>query len=112
MAVSFRRGSGCGEPLIGKRQCSAFQGTDLHGRLSALGVRQIVVAGLQTQFSIDTACRVAVTLGYSVVLASDSHTTFDTPILTAAQIIAHHHRTLRGVATIQPAHEIDLVTGA
>ena len=85
---------------------------DLHGRLSALSVRQIVVAGLQTQFSIDTACRVAVTLGYSVVLASDSHTTFDTPILTAAQIIAHYNRTLRGAATIQPAHEIDLVTGA
>jgi hypothetical protein len=47
-----------------------------------------------------------------VVLASDSHTTFDTPILTAAQIIAHHNRTLRGFATIQPAHEIDLVSVA
>jgi hypothetical protein len=30
------------------------------------------------------------------VLAKDAHTTFDTPVLSAAQIIAHHNRVLGG----------------
>jgi hypothetical protein len=30
------------------------------------------------------------------VLAENGHTTFDTPVLSAAQIIAHHNRTLDG----------------
>ncbi|HEX2136764.1 MAG TPA: cysteine hydrolase family protein, partial [Microvirga sp.] len=100
-----------GEPVIGKRYCSAFQGTDLNERLSALGVDTIAVAGLQTQFCVDTACRVAATLGYRVVLAADAHTTVDTPLLAAAQIIAHHNSTLRTFASIRPAAEIEFGDG-
>ena len=96
-----------GEVVIAKSHCSAFQGTTLHDTLSRQEIGRIVVAGLQTQFCVDTACRVARTLGYEVVLAADAHTTFDTPILTAPQIIAHHNRTLRGFAAIKPAAEIE-----
>ena len=56
----------------------------------------VSVAGMQTEFCIDTNCRAAFDLGYKVVLAKDGHTTFDTPVLSAAQIIAHHNRTLNG----------------
>ena len=51
---------------------------------------------MQTEYCIDTNCRAAADLGYKVVLAKDAHTTFDTPVLSAAQIIAHHNRTLDG----------------
>ncbi len=85
-----------GEPVIGKTVCSAFQGTDLHDRLRARGVDRLIVAGMQTEFCVDTTCRAAFALGYRVVLVGDAHTTFDTPVLTAAQIIAHHNRTLAG----------------
>jgi nicotinamidase-related amidase len=43
---------------------------------------------------IDTTCRHATTLGYDVTLASDAHTTINSDILTAAQIVAHHNETL------------------
>ncbi len=42
-------------------------------------------------------------LGYRVTLVRDGHTTYDTPVLTAAQIIDHHNLTLDGSL-------VDLVT--
>jgi len=85
-----------GEPVIGKTRCSAFPGTDLDAHLKRLGITRLVIAGMQTEYCIDTNCRAAFDLGYKVVLARDGHTTFDTPVLSAAQIIAHHNRTLDG----------------
>lgn len=85
-----------GEPVIEKAQCSAFQGTTLHDQLRAKGVTRLVIAGMQTEYCIDTNCRLAHELGYRVVLIEDGHTTFDTATLTGAQIVAHHNRTLRG----------------
>jgi nicotinamidase-related amidase len=84
------------EPVIEKRHCSAFQETDLHERLVRAGIDSIVIAGLQTEYCVDTTCRAASALGFRVTLAADAHTTFDTSVLTAAQIIAHHNRTLDG----------------
>ena len=64
--------------------------------MAAAGIERVIVAGLQTEFCIDTTCRAAMAPGLRVVLVSDGHTTFDTPDLSAAQIIAHHNRTLAG----------------
>jgi len=85
-----------GEPVIEKSRCSAFPGSDLDAKLKRLGITRVVIAGMQTEYCIDTNCRAAADLGYKVVLAKDAHTTFDTPVLSAAQIIAHHNRTLNG----------------
>jgi nicotinamidase-related amidase len=84
------------EPVIDKRHSSAFHETDLHARLSQLGIDHLVIAGLQTEYCVDSACRTAVALGYRVTLVKDGHTTYDTPILSAAQIIMHHNHTLDG----------------
>jgi nicotinamidase-related amidase len=99
-----------GEPIIEKRYCSAFQETDLGARLAAAGIERIIVVGLQTEFCIDTTCRAAMGLGLKVVLVSDAHTTSDTPTLSAAQIIAHHNRTLEGggFCELQPAASVQL----
>ena len=84
-----------GEHRIEKSHCSSFLNTGLDAKLKALGVTDIVVAGLQTDFCIDTACRVAHSLGYRVTLAEDAHSTFDTDLLTAPQIIAHTSRIIK-----------------
>jgi nicotinamidase-related amidase len=99
-----------GEPIVEKRYCSSFQETDLGSRLAAAGIERIVVAGLQTEFCIDTTCRAAAALGLKVVLVSDAHTTFDSPGLSAAQIIAHHNRTLQGggFCELQPTSSVQL----
>jgi nicotinamidase-related amidase len=53
---------------------SAFAGTDLNAQLEALGVTQIVLAGIATSFGIESTARHAYDLGYSVVVATDAIT--------------------------------------
>jgi nicotinamidase-related amidase len=83
-----------GEMVVEKRHSSAFHDTDLHKRLSDAGIDRLVVAGMQTEMCVDSACRGAAALGYRVVLVADGHTTFDTPVIAADLIIAHHNRLL------------------
>jgi len=96
-----------GEPVIEKWASSSFYKTDLDQRLRAAGIGRLVIAGLQTEFCIDTACRVAQSLGYIVTLAGDAHSTMDSPVLKADQIIRHHSRVLSGIVdSVKPAAEI------
>ena len=98
---------GDGEPVFEKWAASAFYNTDLDQRLREHGIGELTIAGLQSEFCIDTACRVAQTLGYGVTLVSDGHSTFDSPELSAAQIIAHHNKVLSGiVAAVKPAKDV------
>ena len=92
-----------------KTRCSAFQGTDLDEKLRDAGIERVVICGMQTEYCVDTAVRAAFERGYTVVLAGDSHTTMDTGVMPAKQIIAHHNATLRGAfADIRAAGEIEL----
>ena len=96
-----------GETIIDKRHSSAFHDTDFHARLTGLGIDRLVIAGLQTEMCVDSACRAANALGYRVVLASDGHTTWDSPALPAERIIAHHNRTLgRGFAELSTVSDV------
>jgi nicotinamidase-related amidase len=85
-----------GEPVIEKRNISAFHGTDFDARLRSAGIDRLIIAGMQTEMCIDSACRAAKALGYRVTLASDAHTTFDNEVLPAERIVAHHNHTLAG----------------
>lgn len=95
------------EPVTEKWAASSFYKTDLDQKLRAAGIGRLVIAGLQTEFCIDTACRVAQSLGYAVTLAGDAHSTMDSPTLKADQIIRHHNRVLSGILEkVAPAGEI------
>lgn len=48
--------------------------------------------GIQTEYCVDTTCRVAFELGYRVVMPEMTNTTYDSGLLTAALIHAHHNR--------------------
>ena len=85
-----------GEAVIEKRYASAFHDTDFHARLRAKGIDRLIIAGIQTENCVDSACRAAAALGYRVVLVADAHSTFDSPVLPAESIIAHHNQTLGG----------------
>ncbi len=82
--------------LFNKTRPSCFLGTNLEQQLRAAQVKDLVIAGMKTQFCIDTTCRVAVELGFSVVLPEDGRTCMDTPALKAEAIIEHHNATLAG----------------
>lgn len=83
-----------GEIVVEKRYSGSFHDTDLHRRLADAGIDRLVIAGMQTEMCVDSACRGAVALGYRVVLVADGHTTYDTPEIDAERIIAHHNRLL------------------
>ena len=84
------------EVLISKETPDSFLETGLQRALEDLGVTSLVIAGLQTEYDIDTTCRSAWQLAYDVTLASDAHSTWDGEVLPANQIIAHHNSVLGG----------------
>jgi nicotinamidase-related amidase len=96
-----------GEPVVQKRHPDAFQETALQAELASRGIKRLVIAGMQTEYCVDTTCRRAYSLGYDVTLVSDAHSTWDTEHLTAPQIIAHHNATLGGwFVTLKAADDI------
>lgn len=85
-----------GDVVFQKKTPDSFNGTPLDKELKSKGIRDLVIVGLQTEYCIDTTCRRAFSLGYNVTLVKDAHSTWDTPILSAEQIIEHHNRVLSG----------------
>lgn len=84
------------DTVFDKTRPSCFAGTRLAEWLHAAGIGEIVIAGMKTQYCIDTTCRAAGDLGFRPVLVADAHTCMDTPALPAERIIAHHNATLGG----------------
>jgi nicotinamidase-related amidase len=96
------------DAVIQKRTPNCFKDTALEAELQRAGAQTLVIAGMQTEFCVDTACRAAFDRGYTVILAEDAHTTFDTPALSAQQIIRHHNRVLgHAFAVRMPAGQVD-----
>ncbi|AMN81166.1 cysteine hydrolase family protein [Pseudomonas azotoformans] len=93
--------------LFNKTRPSCFLGTNLEAQLRAAQVNELVIVGMKTQFCLDTTCRVAVELGFSVVLPEDGHTCMDTPALKAEAIIEHHNATLAG-AFVKRARAVEI----
>lgn len=79
-----------------KKHPSCFRDTELPLQLSRRGVKELVIAGMKTEFCVDTTCRAAPELGFRTVLISDAHTTMDNEHLSAGEIIGHHNVTLAG----------------
>ncbi|MGP3753229.1 cysteine hydrolase family protein [Streptomyces sp. IBSNAI001] len=77
--VEERRGKGRGPELfLTKSVNSAFYGApDLDAWLREAGVRQIVVAGIQTNMCAETTARMGGNLGYEVFFPLDATYTFD-----------------------------------
>jgi nicotinamidase-related amidase len=88
--------------VVRKRSSDSFKKTPLHDELQRRGIKLLVVTGAQTELCVDATCRQAVSLDYEVTLVEDGHTTSDNAVLTAQQVIAHHHRALGQLATDGP----------
>ena len=82
------------EPVVHKQSPDSFYETTLQQELEKRGIKRIVIVGAQSNYCVDTSSRRAVSVGYDVTLVSDAHTTEDSDVLTAEQIIAHHNSTL------------------
>lgn len=85
-----------GAPVFDKKATNAFHGTPLLRQLQELAIRHLVIMGCQTEYCIDTAVRTATIHGFDVTLVEEGHSTTDSPVLTAEQIIRHHNKVLQG----------------
>jgi nicotinamidase-related amidase len=63
-----------GDIVVTKRSWGAFAGTDLDDRLKALGVTQVVIAGVATGTGVEATARQAYEQGFNVTLAVDAMT--------------------------------------
>lgn len=63
--------------LVTKVRWGAFHGSTLDASLQALGVTQIVLAGIATSIAVESTARAAYDYGYNVVLATDAMTDVD-----------------------------------
>ncbi|MDF2783710.1 MAG: cysteine hydrolase [Pantoea eucrina] len=79
-----------------KKHPSCFLNTDLQHHLSQRGIRELIIAGMKTEFCVDATCRAASERGFRTVLISDAHTTMDNCCLSAKEIVSHHNVTLAG----------------
>jgi nicotinamidase-related amidase len=61
-----------GDIVVTKRTWGAFASTGLESRLKALGVTQVVIAGVATGTGVEATARQAYELGFNVTLAIDA----------------------------------------
>ena len=96
------------ETIIFKRTPDSFHQTSLHEELQKKIISKLVIVGCQTEFCVDTTCRRAFSMGYDSILVEDAHSTFDSEIITAPQIIKHHNGILReSFVQLKHTEEID-----
>jgi len=93
--------------LFDKSRPNAFHGTELARQLNAANIEDLYIAGMKTQFCIDSTCRAAAELGFKPLLVADAHTCMDTPALPARAIIEHHNATL-GAAFVRLINTADI----
>jgi nicotinamidase-related amidase len=61
-----------GDFIVTKRQWGAFYGTDLDQILRRKGIRTLVMAGVATNFGVESTARAAFDRGYELVFAEDA----------------------------------------
>ncbi len=61
-----------GDLVVAKRQWGAFYGTDLDLQLRRRGIATIVLAGISTNYGVESTARDAYERGYALVFAEDA----------------------------------------
>jgi nicotinamidase-related amidase len=96
-----------GDNVTVKHFSSAFHGTDFDSKLKRDGVDHLVVTGMQSEYCVNSAIRGAYERGYGITLVSDAHSTGDTRVAKAKDIIAIQNDTMRGdFGDVVPAAEV------
>lgn len=79
------------EKTISKSFCSAFRETNLKKYLDKKGINQLIITGMQTDYCIDTTCKVAFEHGFKVIIPEKTNTTFDNENISAKDLYEHYN---------------------
>lgn len=98
-----------GEKIITKREVNSFNGTDLNDYLKSIGVKNLVICGMQTHMCVEGAVRAGYDLGYNITLVHDACATKDLKwgdeIIPAKMVHLSTLSTLKSYATVVSADE-------
>lgn len=78
------------EKIFDKCFNSAFRGTGLAAYLDSKKIQRIILAGLQTEYCIDTTCKVAFEYGYEVLIPEESTSTYDNEYFSGEKIVEYY----------------------
>jgi nicotinamidase-related amidase len=96
-----------GDDVTVKHKSSAFHDTDFDAKLKAAGVDHLVITGMQSEYCVTSAIRGAYERGYGITLVSDAHSTGDTKVAKAKDIVAIiSDTTADSFGTVIPAAEV------
>lgn len=78
-----------GELIVEKQFNSSFKATFLEAHLKNLGITDIILVGMQTEYCIDATCKSAFEKGFSLTIPEEGHSTFDNDFMAAEQTHAY-----------------------
>ncbi len=79
-----------GEMIFDKKYNSAFKATRLNEYLREKEIETILLVGMQTEYCIDTTCKVAFEYGYKVVIPESTTTTCDNELCYGEQMARYY----------------------
>jgi len=98
-----------GEKIFTKSEVSAFNGTGLNDYLKSIGVKNLVICGMQTHMCVEGAVRAGYDLGYKITLVHDACATKDlkwgTEVVPARMVHLSTLATLKSYATVVSTEE-------
>ena len=96
-----------GEPVLIKTVGDAFAETDLAARLEALGTRQVILLGAQTDQCVNATFHGAAARGLDITVVGDTHSTWGSGGESAEQIIDRYNGLFRATgASVVTAAEL------
>ena len=97
-----------GEKIFDKKVSSSFRDTGLRAYLDGRGITDFILVGMQTDYCIDTTCRIAFEFGYNVTIPACATTTFDNSLATAEKLIEYFEQTLwdKRFAEVLPVEKV------
>ena len=96
------------EMIFNKQYNSAFYQTDLKSYLESKEIDTIILVGLQTEYCIDTTCKVAFEYGYKVIIPEETNTTFDNEYLPANRLYEYYNHKIwdKRFASVIPVKKV------
>ena len=79
------------EKIICKNYNSAFKGTSLKEYLNNQGINQLIITGMQTEYCIDTTCKVAFEYGFELIIPEKTNTTFNNGSILAEDLYEYYN---------------------
>ncbi|WP_274364049.1 cysteine hydrolase family protein [Paenibacillus thermotolerans] len=96
-----------GDLIIQKHVPDSFHETNLQTELKSLGIDNVILTGLQTDYCVHATSRRASELNYQVTVVKDCHSTFSIGNESAEEIIARYNDQFRAFANLVESSNIE-----